>query len=88
MRAVETLGVGRVSEPLDQVLGDEFANGLSSVAFVIKVVECDAEESVAFRSALRVGTSEEVGVAFEYCAAVGASVIFERVVAIDFISCG
>ena len=53
---------------------------------MVKIVECDAEESVAFRSSLWVWASEEVGIALEHSLAVGAFVILEGVVAMGFAS--
>ncbi len=54
---------------------------------MVEVVECDAEESVAFRSSRWVWTSEEVGIALEHRLAVGACVILKGVVAMGFVAC-
>jgi hypothetical protein len=44
-------GVCRVSEPLDEALGDKFSDRLSGVASMIEVVQGDADESVSFGGA-------------------------------------
>lgn len=48
----------RVSEPLDEALGDEFSDPLGSVAIMIEVVQCDAEEPVSFCCSFWMGTSK------------------------------
>ena len=55
------VGVG-VSEPLDQALGDELSDGLRHVVGVVKIVEGDAEKTLALGEARGVWALKEVGV--------------------------
>ena len=77
-----------VAKPLDETLRYEFADGLGSVAGVIEVVHGYSKELVAFGGSRGVGTSEQMAVAFVDGKAVRASVVFQGIVSMCFMSCG
>jgi hypothetical protein len=77
-----------VAKPLDEALRHEFADGLSSVAGVTEVVHGCSKEVVAFGGSRGVRTSEQMAVAFVDCKAVRASVVFQGIMSMCFMSCG
>ena len=78
--------MGRIAEPLDKTLENEFADRLCSITFVVKVVECNAKELYSLCSSRGVGAAKEVSVSLMDRVAVRASVVLEVIVSVDFMS--
>jgi hypothetical protein len=87
MCARESFGVGRIAEPLNETLGDEFVDRLCSVTFVVEVVKCDAKKFFSLCSSRGVGAVKETSVPLRDSFAVRALVVLEGVVPVCFVSC-
>jgi hypothetical protein len=82
------MGDARLPEPLNEALRDECPQGLRCITSVVKVMQVDREKTSLMCNTSWVWTPENVSILFVNGAAVGAPMVYERVVSMDFMSSG